>query len=91
MGTKTLAARPGSRLMLQVHKGVRATKDPLRESLVDGGEKAQPIVKVEQTTENLERRRRNFRWRIVYRMRWVAELFSGISARKGLWRTIDRH
>ena len=45
--------------MLQVlrvrHKGVCATKDPLRESLIDGSKKTQPIIKIKSTAKDLER------------------------------------
>ena len=46
--------------MLQIfrvrHKSIRATKDPLRECLVDGSEKATPIIKTQPTVTTEPRR-----------------------------------
>jgi hypothetical protein len=61
---RILAARPHEQPpdVLQVlrvrHKGVCSTKDPLRESLIDGSEKTQPIIKIKSTAKDLERQQR---------------------------------
>ena len=61
--------------MLQVprvrHKGVCATKDPLRESLIDGSKKTQPIIKIKSTVKDLERQHRSLRRRIEFGMHWL--------------------
>jgi hypothetical protein len=55
-------------LVLQMRdKGMRATKDPLRDGLVNSREKAETIVVVEPSTKNLERQQLSFRRRSVFR------------------------
>ena len=49
------------------HKRVRATENPLRDSLVNGREKAKMIVIVEASAKNLERQQLSLRRRIVFR------------------------
>ena len=72
-GSKTLAARPheqppdapGTSVR---HKGVCETKNPLRESLIDGRKKTQPIIKIKSTAKDLERQHRSLRRRIDFGM-----------------------
>jgi hypothetical protein len=49
------------------HKSVRATENPLRDSLVNGREKAKTIVIVEASAKNLERQQLSLRRRVVFR------------------------
>ena len=49
------------------HESVRATENPLRDSLVNGREQPKTIVVVEASTKNLERQQLSLRRRIVFR------------------------